>query len=191
MRSQSSAHSCTKHVISHENDSSCNGIQCKQRLIMYLCLARWGCHTSKYKTKYSQEKLQSVHLYSMCWKFWHSSSGPSCSSSNARPCSSSIRALFSHQWPVRAWSLSRPRHLQNSNYHFNKKSQIMQHLRLQVTSSSLTSGNLHFKIKVLYWNLGFHEENVTFMETFHCTKSSYDKRLLKKCILRAVHWKFF
>ncbi len=30
------------HVISRENDSNLNGIQCKRRLIMYLCCAGWG-----------------------------------------------------------------------------------------------------------------------------------------------------
>ncbi len=30
----------SKHVVSRENDSNFNGIQCKRRLIMYLCRAR-------------------------------------------------------------------------------------------------------------------------------------------------------
>ncbi len=34
-----------KHVVSRENDSNFNGIQCKRRLIMYLCCARWGLHS--------------------------------------------------------------------------------------------------------------------------------------------------
>ncbi len=35
----------SKHVISRENDSNFNGIQCKQRLIMDLWRARWGLNS--------------------------------------------------------------------------------------------------------------------------------------------------
>ncbi len=34
-----------KHVVSLENDSNFNCIQCKWRLIMYLYRARWGLHS--------------------------------------------------------------------------------------------------------------------------------------------------
>ncbi len=34
-----------KHVVSRENNSIFNGIQCKRRLIMYVCRARWGLNS--------------------------------------------------------------------------------------------------------------------------------------------------
>ncbi len=45
--SQPRAHSQLRVNVSflRENDSNFNGIQCKWRLIMYLCRARWGLHS--------------------------------------------------------------------------------------------------------------------------------------------------
>ncbi len=34
-----------KHVVLLENNSNFNGIECKRRLIMYLCRARWGLNS--------------------------------------------------------------------------------------------------------------------------------------------------
>ncbi len=34
-----------KHVVLLENNSNFNGIQCKRRLIMYLCRVRWGLNS--------------------------------------------------------------------------------------------------------------------------------------------------
>ncbi len=34
-----------KHVVSRENDSNFIGIQCKRRMIMFWCHARWGLHS--------------------------------------------------------------------------------------------------------------------------------------------------
>ncbi len=45
-----------KHVVSRENDSNFNSIQCKRRLIMYLCRARWVCERERQHTQMNSQK---------------------------------------------------------------------------------------------------------------------------------------
>ncbi len=33
--------------------------------------------------------------------------------------------------------------------------------------------------KVLYWHLWFHEEPLTFVEPFHCTKGPYSEKMIR------------
>ncbi len=57
---QPCAHS---HVISHENDSNFNCIQCKRRLIMYLCHTRCGLNSQSERQHTQSNSQKSIDAY--------------------------------------------------------------------------------------------------------------------------------